>query len=414
MSEKQNISNASMSRKQITRRRFIASAGAAALSFTIIKPSLVRGTQANSKIKLGMIGCGNRGTWIASLFLNHGGYEIVSAADYFQENVDVFGDKFKVEKSRRYSSLTCYKALLHGGVDAVAIESPPYFHPEQAAAAVNAGCHVYLAKPIAVDVPGCSSVAESSKKATSNNQCFLVDFQTRTHEFYREAVKRVQYGEIGRIVCGEASYHCGLTWERLYKFLQDTPVDPENRLRAWGVDRALSGDVITEQNIHALDVATWILDEQPIKAYGTGGRNRTIGNCWDHFSVIYTFPKDVIVTFNSKQFGQGYGDILCRMYGTSGTIDTHYFGEVTIRGNMPYKGGHVGNLYTDGAKKNMTDFYDNILHNRFSNTTVAQSVRSNLTTILGRTASYNRREVTWDEMIKGNEKLEANLQGLKA
>ncbi|GAH68694.1 unnamed protein product, partial [marine sediment metagenome] len=194
MVEKRKVSVECNRQAQITRRGFIAGAGAAALSFTIAKPELVRGANANSKIKLGMIGCGGRGKWIAKLFVEHGGYEIAAAADYFQDRVDTFGEKFNVDPAHCYTGLSCYRRLLEEKLDAVAIESPPYFHPEQAAAAVDAGCHVYVAKPIAVDVPGCHTIAESSKRASANELCFLVDFQTRANEFYREAIKRVHEG----------------------------------------------------------------------------------------------------------------------------------------------------------------------------------------------------------------------------
>jgi len=398
---------------RLNRRQFITGAGAAVLSFSIMKPELVRGAAENSKIQLGLLGCGGRGTWIANLFQKHGGYKFVAAADYFQDRVDTFGDKFNIEKTRRYTGLSGYKKLLDK-VDAIVIETPPYFHVEQAAGGVDAGVHVYLAKPIAVDVPGSLTIGECGKKATEKNLCFLVDFQTRTHEYYREAVKRVQYGEIGRVVNGEASYFCGPTWDRMFKYYENGNITPENRLRAWGLDRELSGDVITEQNIHALDVASWILDVEPLYATGTGGQYRTVGNCRDYFSVIYTYPNNVIVTFNSKQFGKGYDDILCRMYGETGMVDTHYFGSVGISGDKPYKGGDVGNLYTSGAVRNIADFYNNITKKRYANTTVAPSVRSNLTTILGRVASYNHGQVSWDNMLKANEKFTPDLTGLKA
>lgn len=404
----------SENRRQVTRRQFIAGTGAAALSFTMMGPARVRGTQANSKITLGMIGCGGRGTWLADLFQKHGGYQVVAAADYFQDRVDAFGEKFQVDAARRFTGLACYRKLLEGKVDAVAVESPPYFHPEQAAAAVDAGTHVFLAKPIAVDVPGCRSVEESGKQASANKLCFLVDFQTRTDPLYREAVQRAQTGDIGRIVCGEATYIAEIPWARQIEELRADPTDPERRLRSWGLDRALSGDVITEQNIHAIDVATWILDQQPVSAYGKGGQKaRTMGDCWDHFSVIFAFPDDVLVTFCSKQFGQGYDDILCRMYGTDGVIDTHYFQNVSIRGKKPYEGGKADNLYTNGAVRNIATFYDNLTRHDFANPTVAPSVRSNRTTILGRMAAYRHNEVSWDEMMKSNEKLEPNLKGLK-
>lgn len=332
--------------------------------------------------------------------MKHGGYQVVAGADYFQDRVDAFGEKFTLPGARRYTGLSCYKKLLDGKVDAVAIESPPYFHPEQAAAGVEAGAHVFLAKPIAVDVPGCQSVEESGEKATAKKQCFLVDFQTRTDPLYQEAVARTQKGDIGRIVSGEATYIADIPWVRQIEELKPDPSNPERQLRAWGLFRALSGDVITEQNIHAIDVATWILDGHPVRAYGMGGQKaRSYGDCWDYFSVIFTFPNDILVSFCSKQYGDGWDDILCRMYGTDGTVDTHYFGDVSIRGKVPYAGGKVDNLYPNGAIRNVATFHENITKGDFSNPTVAASVRSNLTTIFGRAAAYKRAEVTWDEMM---------------
>ena len=185
-------------------------------------------------------------------------------------------------------------------------------------------------------------------------------------------------------------------------------------MRAWGVDRALSGDIITEQNIHAIDVATWIMDNHPVRASGKGGlKSRSEGSCWDHFSVIFTFPEEVIVTFASKQFGEGYDDIICRMYGAKGTIDTHYAGSVAIRGKVPYEGGKSEHLYEEGAASNIATFYDDVTQSRFSNPTTAPSVRSNLTTILGRTAAYKHAEVTWEQLMKSKERLDPKLHGLK-
>ncbi len=398
-----------------SRRQFLREGSAATLTFTIMKPELIRGTDANSKLTLGLVGCGGRGTWLADLFVKQGGYQFVAGADYFADRVNEFGGKFGVEASRRYTGLSGYKRLLEQKVDAIVIETPPYFHPEQAAAGVEAGVHVYLAKPIAVDVPGCQTIAASGQKASSRKLVFLADFQTRTDPYYQEAIKRAQYGDIGKIISGEAIYVCGPTWGGQAKDLLKDPRNAENRLRAWGLDRAFSGDIITEQNIHTLDVATWIIDEAPVRAFGTGGqKGRTAGDCWDHFSVIYTFPKDVIVSFSSKQYGDGIDDIMCRMFGTSGTIETHYFGDVFIKGKMPFRGGKAENLYEAGAVRNIATFHENINKGMFDNTTVLPSVRSNLTTILGRTAAYKRGEVSWDEMMKSGEKFQPDLAGLKS
>jgi len=155
--------------KPFGRRQFIRQIGAAGLSAAVItNPVLVWGTQTNSKIKLGLIGCGGRGTWIAGLFLKHGGYELTALADYFPERTESAAEKLELAGADRFHGLSAYKRLLESGVDAVAIESPPYFHPEQAAAAVEAGKHVYLAKPVAVDVPGCMQIQKSGQRAGVN------------------------------------------------------------------------------------------------------------------------------------------------------------------------------------------------------------------------------------------------------
>ncbi|MHB8519924.1 MAG: Gfo/Idh/MocA family protein [Limisphaerales bacterium] len=400
----------------LTRRRFIAGAGATALSFAVIKPELVFGAEANSKIELGLIGCGGRGTWITDLFQKHGGYHVAAVADYFQEKADSAGERFHVDRARRFSGLSAYRQLLEQKLDAVAVESPPYFHAEHAAAAVEAGRHVYLAKPIAVDVPGCLTVEASGRNATAKKLVFLVDFQTRANDKYQTAVKLVHSGGIGRLISGEATYQTSDTWDHMDKYLRQNPNNSEARLRGWGADRTLSGDIITEQNIHALDVAAWILNAAPVSAYGTGGRiKEPLDNgCWDHFAVIFYYPNDVILSFSSKQVGKAWEDIQCRVYGMTGTIDTHYFGEVFVHCDDAYNGGRLANLFTDGVVNNIATFHNNVTKGDCSNPTVAPSVRSNLTTILGRTAAYQRREVTWDEMMKANEKLDAGLKGLKA
>jgi len=417
MAESEKTTIASKSQKQITRRRFIAGAGATALSFTVMKPELVRGTEANTKVDLGLIGCGGRGTWIAELFAQHGGYNVVAVADYFQDRADGCGGKLGVDNARRYTGLSGYLKLLEK-VDAVAIESPPYFHPQQAADAVDAGCHTYVAKPIAVDVPGCHSIGDSGRKATVKKQCFLIDFQTRADQFYLEALKRVRDGAIGQFVFGEAIYHAGCPFGRMYETWRKAPDDSENRLRAWGLDRILSGDIITEQNIHTLDVMNWIMDQEPISAVGTGGRTvRPVGTCWDHFTLLFEYPNNVGITFSSRQM-EGHGTqpegIRNRMFGSKGVLETEYGGQVIIRGENFYRGGRSPGIYQEGAMANIATFHKNITSKNFDNRTVAPSVRSNLITIFGRTAAYEGRKVTWNEIVNSKEKLDANLKGLKA
>ncbi len=396
--------------KAIGRRQFLAGAATAATAFTIVKPSLVRGTEANSTIEIGLAGCGGRGTWIVPFFQKHGRYRLVAAADYYPAQVNAFGDKYKIPENRRYSTLSGYKKLLEDKIDAVVIETPPYFHPEQAAAAVDAGKHVYLAKPIAVDVPGCLSIAESARKAAEKKLVYLVDFQTRANEFYREAARRIHAGGLGRLICGDARYPCGVI--RIV-----APEGPEDRLRRWYCNKTLSGDFIVEQSIHALDVATWFADAAPLKATGTGGSKglRPYGDIWDHFNVIYAFPNDFVLNFYSVQMAHGSpNEIVCRIYGSKGTVDSDYFSHIWIHGPNPWEGGQFKDLYDSGTAVNIKEFYDAVTKGDYANKTVAPSVRSNLTCILGRTAAYKGGTVTWDEMMNANEKWEADLSGLKA
>lgn len=395
---------------KLARRTFLA--GAAATTFTIVKPSQVRGTQANSTITLGLIGCGGRGKWLVPLFQQHGGYKFTAVADYFDDRADEGGEKTGVPQDKRFTTLSGYKRLLETDVDAVVIETPPYFHPEQAAAAVDAGKHVYLAKPIAVDVPGCVSIGDSGKKATSKKQVFLVDFQTRANEYYRQAAKRIHAGELGKLVMADARYPCGVIGHA-------APQKPEEQLRSWYNLKAISGDFIVEQSIHSMDVATWFINAHPIKAYGSGGSKglRKWGDIWDHFNVLYTFPEGVICSFYSIQMANGApNEITCRLYGQKGTVDSDYYSHVWMHFDNPAKNmeGKWDDMYTAGAVVNIKEFHEAVMKGDCSNPTVAPSVRSNLTVVLGRNAGYKGGEVTWKEMMAANEKYELDLKPFKA
>lgn len=402
----------------LNRRQFVAGAGATAVACAVVNPQLVRGTNANSKVSIGLIGCGGRGTWIAELFRAHGGYNVAAAADYFQDRVDGMGDKLGVPADKRFTGLNGYKQLLEQDLDAVVIESPPYFHPGQAEAAVQAGKHVYLAKPIAVDVPGCKTIERSGKDASEKGLCFLVDFQTRADKFYIEALKRVHEGAIGQFAFGESTYHAGSPWMGQMKYVLQDPNSPETRLRAWGMDQVLSGDIITEQNIHTLDVASWIMNQPPKCAFGTGARKvREWGDCFDTFSITYQYADNVGIAFSSRQFN-GHGSqpdgIRNRMFGSDGVLETMYGGDVRIRGKNFYKGGASPGIYKEGAVANIATFHDSIQKKDTSNPTVAPSVQSNLVTILGRTAAYRGEVVYWDQLLSDGEKLEIDLKGLRS
>jgi myo-inositol 2-dehydrogenase / D-chiro-inositol 1-dehydrogenase len=394
------------------RRDFLAGLGAATVGLTMATHNVLYAQEAK-KIRLGIIGCGGRGDWIADLFIKHGGYELAALADYFEDRVNPVGEKYQVPASRRFTTLSGYKKVLDcNDVDAVVIVSPPYFHPEHARAAVKAGKHVYLAKPIAVDVPGCKIVEECGRKATEKKKCFLVDFQTRANEHFIEAVRRVHNGAIGEFVFGEAYYQC----DRLETTIPDGGA--EARLRNWVFDKALSGDIIVEQNIHSLDVMSWVMAQPPLHATGTGGRKvRTdVGDCWDYFTLLIEYPNQVGVTFSSRQFnaqGTKPDGIYDRVFGTRGVLETEYGGQVLLRSSEFYK-GRTDQIFLDGVINNIAQFHKIITEGNYENPTVAPSVQSNLIGIMARTAAYQNRRVTWNEILRNTDVNNPGLGELKS
>ena len=390
--------------QDMQRRTFLKGAAAAA-GLTILPASAVRGAAANERLRLGVIGNGGRGSWVGRLFKENTNTEIVALHDYFADRVNHAGEMLDVPAERRFTGLDGYKELLASDIDAVAIESPPYFHPEQAAAAVAAGKHVYLAKPVAVDVWGCNTITETGE-AAKGKVSFLVDFQTRADPLFQEAAKRVHEGMIGKPVTGQFFYYCG----RLGK--QAEPGTEVARLRNWVFDQALSGDIIVEQNIHVLDVANWYLQGHPVKAYGAGGRKARVdvGNCWDHFVVAYTYPDDVRADFSSGQFTYGFDDLCMRLFCAEGTVESHYGGPVNISAKAGgWKGGETNRIYQEGAVTNMKAFHASIMSGDLLNN-AAEAAQSTLTSVLGRMAAYENREVTWEEMLATNQRLDPKLE----
>jgi predicted dehydrogenase len=184
----------------------------------------------------------------------------------------------------------------------------------------------------------------------------------------------------------------------------------EARLRNWTFDIALSGDVIVEQHIHVLDVANWYMQSHPVRACGTGGRKARVdvGDCWDHFIVTYWYPNDVRMDFSSNQFLKGFHDMCIRFYGTAGTVDSHYGAAIRVTGDNPWPGVEKDDTFRQGAQTNVRDFVESIRTGKYLNN-AAESARSNLTSILGRMTAYKEQPVTWDQMMRSGERLDAKL-----
>jgi predicted dehydrogenase len=397
--------------RSVTRRGFLS--GAAALSFAIVRPGAVRGAQANSRVKAGVIGLGGRGRMIAGMVAKHGGYEVTAVADYFERVADAAGEQLGVPKARRFSGLAAYKGLI-AEVDAVFLETPPYCFPEHAEAAVEAGRHVYLAKPLGCDVPGCLRLQAAGQKATANKRVFLVDFQTRTDPFFIDGIQRVREGAIGRIGLLSSEYND--------ESFRDPPktATVESRLQEliWVNDDDLGGSYLVNAGIHAIDVALWIAGQMPTSAMGASQivRADPHGDSHDVFSLTYEFPNGMILNHRGEHLRnrcEFRSD--CLAQGQDGWLQTGYTSQVRILGNRTgWRGGDVVNLYPSGAERNIDAFHKCITQGIYDNPTLEPSVNATLTTILGREAARRRTKLTLKEVLQENRRLEPDLTSLKA
>ena len=396
---------------RLSRRGFMGGSVAAAL----VAPALGLAAEApKRKVKIGIVGCGGRGSWIAKLFQQHGGFEFVAVADYFPDVAERGGKALGVDKARCFSGLGGYRKLIDSGVEAVVLKVPPYFIPEQAKAAVAAGCHVYTAKPVAVDVPGCLTIEAAGKQATAKQRVFLVDYQVPTDPHNVEVHKRIREGALGPLAqMATYGFSSGFSDPPKTKTL-------ESRLRGlvWVNDIALGGDHVVNYDIHAIDPAVWVAGGRATVAAGASRicRPDPHGDARDVCSVVFEFPDGLVL----HHFGQGLrnntdGRLDCEVYGPLASAQLSYWGKAFVRGGPKhYAGGEVANLYQAGAQRNIAAFHDAIAQGRFGNPVVRRAVDGALTCILGREAAARHVRLTMDELLKENQRLEVDLTGLKA
>ncbi|MGA3328360.1 MAG: Gfo/Idh/MocA family oxidoreductase [Terriglobia bacterium] len=399
----------------VSRRRFVTgtvAAGASLMLGNSALPQTSASASTHAKVKAGLVGCGGRGSLIGSFFKKHGGFELWAVADYFPAVADTAGDALGVDKSRRFSGLAGYQKLIDSGAEVVILENIPAFMPDQATAAAKAGRHVYMAKPVAADVPGCLQIAEAAKLAQEKGRCFFVDYQIPTDPVNIEVVKRIQNGEVGKIV--------QLATVGVAHGSSDPPktANLESRLQKliWVNDIALGCDYIGNFDIHAVDAALWVMGERPVAAAGSCAvaRPNAHGDAHGVCSVIYDYADGTV----HNHFGQAMpdatdGTLDCHVYGTTGNALICYWGKASLRNGPGEYSGQVGDLYQGGIVRNIATFYENVTQGRSENLTVRRAVDSALACILGREAASRRIRLTMDDLIKENKRLEVDLTGLK-
>ena len=398
----------------------LAAAGAVLAAAPVLKaedPSVA--PKIDRKIKVGIVGCGGRGSWIAGLFKQHGGYEFVAAADYHQNRAEKTGTALGADRARCFSGLSGYKRLIESGVEAVILETPPYFFPDHAEAAVAAGLHVYMAKPVAVDVPGALKIGKLGKAAGGKKRVFLVDYQMPTDPVNLEVCKRVREGGLGAL---QMVYSVGTSGGDGFS---DPPLADtiENRLveLIWVNDTAIGCGHIGNFDIHVIDSVVWALERRPVSAYGRGGRCRRDphGDSSDTHFITYAFDDGLTWNHHSAT-GPTHdwlkqGSLEGSIQGRDGAARLSYWGKAYVRGGPKhYGGGQIADLYNAGASRNIAAFYRNVTDCLFENETAQRSVDSTLTCILGREASRRGTFLTMADLIKENKRLELDLKGLKA
>jgi myo-inositol 2-dehydrogenase/D-chiro-inositol 1-dehydrogenase len=372
-----------MNKPAFSRRDFFSGAVGAG-AFSIVSPQSVRGSQANSKISVGLIGSGNRGTYDAGIIHSDPRSRITALCDLFDDRIEVATQKLKLENPATYKD---FEKLLASDVDAVLIATPPFEHPRMLEAAIQARKHVYCEKPMGVDVAGCRRVMAAAKKADPR-KCVSVGFQQRYGPVYLEAYKRLQGGQIGELANARGF------WIAADPFKRVPYPDPKiEKLRNWFCYRDYSGDFIVEQDCHNFDVLHWFLGGLPIRATGYGGRKvRTSMDILDHLTLSFEFPNGIHVNYEANQLTpRGFNRIGEEFTGTTGVLETS---RVRMIQTSSLKEKETIDSKRDITMEGIEAFLGRIVSGKVENV-AERSALSTMIALLGRAAIYTGREATW-------------------
>jgi predicted dehydrogenase len=419
--------------KDMDRRKFVK-AGAAASGLLLLKSKTAFGYEANSAVRMGLLGCGNRGTTVANTFAKSAGARVVALGDIFPDKLAAGKAHFDkvnaglgqaaIEDKLTFHGHNAYQELAHAkDVDMVQISTPPWFHVQHLEAMVDAGKHVYCEKPVGVDVAQARKALEIAGRV-KGKQSVDVGFEVRSAPPIAEVIERVKGGALGKIAAATGVYYAPASKAKPFP---GASAD-EQRLRNWLWYRALSGDILVEQNIHIIDLCNWALGSHPIKAIATGGRTVTThaGDCWDNYQVSFTYPGGVHLSFASTQFGDYGGfDAGLRIFGDKGAAEAPYAGPVRILGDSAWNwqegsgnsAAGSGTFAANGAfKDNLAladtektrSFIESITSGKFHNQ-IADGVESAQSCMLGRMAGYTGREVAWEDLLAHGETYELGM-----
>jgi predicted dehydrogenase len=388
----------------ITRRDFIKTSAAASLA-AAIPAGLGLSAAGSDAIRVGVVACGGRGTGAAIDCMESApGVEIVAMGDLFADRIqssltrlrEKHADKVKVTTDKCFTGFDAYKKVCTlPEVNLIVTAAPPGFRPLHLKAAIEAGKHVFMEKPVAVDPVGVRSVIASSELARQKGLAIVAGTQRRHQTRYLEVMKRIHDGAIGEVVGGQCYWNQGELW-----VVKKTPemTDMEWQCRNWLYFTWLSGDHIVEQHVHNIDVVNWAFRATPVKAVGMGGRQvRTApeyGNIFDHFAVEFEYPNGARVMSMCRQIPGCSDRVEEKIVGTRGSAMG--YGEISGPGAWKYEGEEVNPYVQEHA-----DLIASIRAGKPLNEG-RRVAESTLCAIMGRMSAYTGQALSWDWAMKAS------------
>ena len=400
----------------LTRREVLKATSLASLAAAFHTTGGAFAAYASERIRVGLIGCGGRGTGAAVDCVNASPDIVITAlGDLFPDQVEWAKGEFRKQlpaervtatPETSFSGFDAFRKVLATDCDLVILATPPFFRPAHLAAAIEAGKHVFTEKPVAVDPAGVRSVIATSELAAKKGRAIVAGTQRRHQAHYVEIMNRIRAGDIGEIVAGEAYWNMGALWlDRAADNWANRTArnwsDMEWQVRNWLFTSWLSGDHIVEQHVHNLDVMNWAFGAHPVKCVGMGGRAaRTepmFGNIYDHFSVAYEYPNGARVLSMCRQTAGAAENVSERVVGTKGftytdSTDGRITGEKAYQNPKdspnPYVQEHADLIASIRAGKPLNE-----------GRRVAEST---LTAIMGRMSAYTGRAMSWDWVMNAS------------
>lgn len=401
--------------KNLANRRDFLKTSALVAGGLALQPFGIPGAYAagSDVIKLAVIGCGGRGTGaVFQAFETGHNIQLVAMADAFRDRIDksyqpIFDKygaaKVNVPEDRKFVGFEGYKEAIKLA-DVVILAAPPGFRPDHFEESVKQGKQIFMEKPVATDSAGIRKVLAAAEEAKRKKLNVVVGLQRHYQSNYRETIKRIHDGKIGDIVGGQVYWNDGGVWVNAR---QSGQTEMEYQMRNWYYFNWLCGDHIVEQHVHNLDVANWVKQGYPVKAYGTGGRQvrtgKDHGEIFDHHSVTFTYADDTVIFSECRHFPGAANRVDESFQGTKGKVylSAGNHGELTS-----YKGK---SLYSHNRDNNANPYqvehdelFAAIVKGEYKFADAENAAKSTMTAILGRYATYTGKVVTWDEALNAD------------